>query len=127
MMSLFFPLLFISVLFMNSFSGVHGRKWKGEGTTKNLENIVIGRCYDYIRIVNPAVGEKNCSQLWEAFKNAFINKDPCSILPKDYELFINLSLHTIPPNKVIIFYVNCPVMYNRFYMTQFKIDESFCG
>lgn len=71
--------------------------------------------------------EKNCSQIWEAFKNAFINKDPCSILPKDYELFINLTFHMIPPNKVIIFYVNCPMTYNRFYVTHFRIDESFCN
>ncbi|XP_010575112.1 PREDICTED: ADP-ribosyl cyclase/cyclic ADP-ribose hydrolase 2 isoform X2 [Haliaeetus leucocephalus] len=99
MKSLFLSLVVVSVLFMNSFSEVQGKKWKGEGTTKNLESIVIGRCYNYIRIVNPAVGEKNCSEIWEAFKNAFINKDPCSILPKDYELVINLSLHTIPPNK----------------------------
>ncbi|KAI6069641.1 ADP-ribosyl cyclase/cyclic ADP-ribose hydrolase 2 isoform X1 [Aix galericulata] len=81
------------------FSEVQGRKWKGEGTTLNLESIFIGRCYDYIRIVNPAVGEKNCSELWEAFRNAFINKDPCNILPKDYELFIKLAFHTIPANK----------------------------
>lgn len=56
MMSLFSPLLFMFVLCMNNFSGVQGRKWKGEGTTQNLESIVIGRCYDYIRFVNPAVG-----------------------------------------------------------------------
>lgn len=56
MKSLFSSLLLVSILFMNSFSEVQGRKWKGEGTTKNLEGIVIGRCYDYIRIVNPAVG-----------------------------------------------------------------------
>ncbi|XP_064305235.1 ADP-ribosyl cyclase/cyclic ADP-ribose hydrolase 2 [Phalacrocorax carbo] len=99
MKSLLLSLLLVSVLFMNSFSEVQGRKWKGKGTTQNLESVVTGRCYDYIRIVNPAVGEKNCSEIWEAFKNAFINKDPCSILPKDYELFINLSLHPIPPNK----------------------------
>lgn len=71
--------------------------------------------------------EKNCSQIWEGFKNAFINKDPCSILPEDYELFINLTFHTIPPNKVIIFYVSCPVTYSRFYVARFKIDESFCS
>ncbi|PKU36079.1 adp-ribosyl cyclase cyclic adp-ribose hydrolase 2 [Limosa lapponica baueri] len=106
-------LLLVSVLFMNSFSEVQGRKWKGEGTTRNLENIAIGRCYDYIRIVNPAVGEKNCSGMWEAFKNAFINKDPCSILPKDYELFINLSLHTIPPNKSL-FWENNQLLVNTF-------------
>lgn len=56
MMSLFSPLLFLFVLCMNNISGVQGRKWKGEGTTQNLESIVIGRCYDYIRFVNPAVG-----------------------------------------------------------------------
>ncbi|KFV62891.1 ADP-ribosyl cyclase 2, partial [Dryobates pubescens] len=88
-------------------------KWKGEGTTPNLESIVIGRCYDYIRIVNPAVGEKNCSEIWEAFKNAFIHKDPCSILPKDYELFINLSFHTIPPNKSL-FWENNRLLVNSF-------------
>ncbi|NWI89710.1 BST1 hydrolase, partial [Pitta sordida] len=86
-------------------------KWKGEGTTQNLESIFIGRCYDYIRIVNPAVGEKNCSEIWEAFKNAFINKDPCNILPKDYELFISLSLHVIPPNKSL-FWENNQLLVN---------------
>uniref|UniRef100_A0A8B9TNE4 ADP-ribosyl cyclase/cyclic ADP-ribose hydrolase n=1 Tax=Anas platyrhynchos TaxID=8839 RepID=A0A8B9TNE4_ANAPL len=99
MKSLFLSLLLVSILFMNSFSEVRGRKWKGEGTTQNLESIFIGRCYDYIRIVNPAVGEKNCLELWEAFRNAFINKHPCNILPKDYELFIKLAFHTIPANK----------------------------
>ncbi|NXH10081.1 BST1 hydrolase, partial [Bucco capensis] len=88
-------------------------KWKGEGTTNNLESIVIGRCYDYIRIVNPSVGEKNCSAIWEAFKNAFINKDPCNILPMDYELFINLSLHTIPANKSL-FWENNHLLVNSF-------------
>ncbi|XP_054679937.1 ADP-ribosyl cyclase/cyclic ADP-ribose hydrolase 2 isoform X2 [Grus americana] len=113
MKSLFLSLLLVSVLFMNSFSEVQGRKWKGEGTTQNLEAIVIGRCYEYITILNPSVGEKNCSEIWEAFKNAFINKDPCSILPKDYELFINLSLHTIPPNKSL-FWENNELLVSSF-------------
>ncbi|KYO45789.1 ADP-ribosyl cyclase 2 isoform C [Alligator mississippiensis] len=92
-------LLLLVLLFSKDFSGVDGKKWKGEGTTPNLDSIIIGRCYEYIRIVNPAVGEKNCSELLEAFKKAFMNKDPCNILPSDYELFINLSQHSIPPNK----------------------------
>uniref|UniRef100_A0A8C4YB22 ADP-ribosyl cyclase/cyclic ADP-ribose hydrolase n=1 Tax=Gopherus evgoodei TaxID=1825980 RepID=A0A8C4YB22_9SAUR len=53
-------------------------------------NITI--CFNYY-------SEKNCTEIWEAFRKAFINKDPCNILPSDYELFINLALHTIPPNK----------------------------
>ncbi|XP_010012375.1 PREDICTED: ADP-ribosyl cyclase/cyclic ADP-ribose hydrolase 2-like, partial [Nestor notabilis] len=58
--------------------------------------------------------EKNCSEIWEAFKSAFINKDPCSILPEDYELFINLSLHTIPPNKSSLFWENNHLLVNSF-------------
>ncbi|XP_021252030.1 ADP-ribosyl cyclase/cyclic ADP-ribose hydrolase 2-like isoform X2 [Numida meleagris] len=98
---------------MNNFSEVQGRKWKGEGTTQNLESITIGRCYDYIRVVNPAVGEKNCSELWEAFKNAFINKDPCNILPQDFELFFKLSLHAIPAGKSL-FWENNQLLVNSF-------------
>ncbi|XP_008493731.1 ADP-ribosyl cyclase/cyclic ADP-ribose hydrolase 2 isoform X1 [Calypte anna] len=113
MKSPFLSLLLVSILIINSCSEVQGRKWKGEGTTKNLESIVTGRCYEYIRLVNPAVGEKNCSEIWEAFKNAFINKDPCSILPKDYELYINLSLHTIPPNKSL-FWENNQLLVSSF-------------
>uniref|UniRef100_A0A8D0H577 ADP-ribosyl cyclase/cyclic ADP-ribose hydrolase n=1 Tax=Sphenodon punctatus TaxID=8508 RepID=A0A8D0H577_SPHPU len=78
---------------------INGKIWKGEGTTPNLESIVIGRCYEYIAVVNPSVAGKNCSEIWKAFKSAFINKDPCNIFPSDYELFINLSLHAVPPDK----------------------------
>ncbi|KAM3936840.1 ADP-ribosyl cyclase/cyclic ADP-ribose hydrolase 2-like [Leptodactylus fuscus] len=74
-------------------------QWKGPGTTPNLEDIVIGRCYDYIETVNPSVGKKNCSDIWEAFTSAFLNKDPCSVAPSDYERYINLALHDIPANK----------------------------
>ncbi|XP_075716594.1 ADP-ribosyl cyclase/cyclic ADP-ribose hydrolase 2-like [Rhinoderma darwinii] len=74
-------------------------QWKASGTTPNLEDIVIGRCYDYIETVNPSVGKKNCSAIWEAFTSAFVNKDPCSVFPSDFQLYINLTLHDIPTNK----------------------------
>lgn len=113
MKSLFLSFLLGSILFVNNFSEVQGRKWKGEGTTPNLESITIGRCYDYIRVVNPAVGEKNCSELWEAFRNAFINKDPCNILPQHFELFFKLSLHAIPTDKSL-FWENNQLLVNSF-------------
>ncbi|KAM8939537.1 ADP-ribosyl cyclase/cyclic ADP-ribose hydrolase 2-like [Pelodytes ibericus] len=75
------------------------KQWQGTGTTPNLEEIIIGRCYEYSEIVNPSVGRKNCSEIWEAFKAVFIRKDPCSISPSDYELYINLTFHHIPENK----------------------------
>ncbi|KAJ1214261.1 hypothetical protein NDU88_001886 [Pleurodeles waltl] len=93
--------------------GVSNRQWAGPGTTHNLESIVIGRCYSYIRVVNPSVGEKNCLQIWEAFQLAFVNKDPCSVLPSDYELYINLTLHKIPPNKSL-FWENNKLLVHRY-------------
>ncbi|XP_053560098.1 ADP-ribosyl cyclase/cyclic ADP-ribose hydrolase 2 isoform X2 [Bombina bombina] len=75
------------------------KQWRGKGTTPNLDSIVLGRCYDYTEVVNPSVGMKNCSEILEAFKKAFIKKDPCSVLPSDYELYINLTFHDIPSSK----------------------------
>ncbi|KAG9331562.1 hypothetical protein JZ751_018834 [Albula glossodonta] len=55
-------------------------RWLGEGTTADLQEVVMGRCYNYIRVVNPSVGEKNCSAIWSAFREAFIYRDPCTAL-----------------------------------------------
>ncbi|XP_078534576.1 ADP-ribosyl cyclase/cyclic ADP-ribose hydrolase 2 [Lissotriton helveticus] len=93
--------------------GVSNSRWTGAGTTHNLESIVIGRCNSYIRLVNPSVGEKNCSQIWEAFQLAFVNKDPCSVLPSDYGLYINLTIHKIPPNKSL-FWENNKLLVHRY-------------
>ncbi|XP_069058690.1 ADP-ribosyl cyclase/cyclic ADP-ribose hydrolase 2-like isoform X2 [Pleurodeles waltl] len=57
--------------------------------------------------------EKNCLQIWEAFQLAFVNKDPCSVLPSDYELYINLTLHKIPPNKSL-FWENNKLLVHRY-------------
>ncbi|XP_073430704.1 ADP-ribosyl cyclase/cyclic ADP-ribose hydrolase 2-like isoform X2 [Dendrobates tinctorius] len=92
-----FETLFFGMIFTMQLEGTD--QWKGPGTTPNLENIVIGRCYDYIETVNPSVGNKNCSAIWLAFKSAFVSKDPCSVFPSDYEHYINLTSHDIPINK----------------------------
>lgn len=44
--------------------------------------------------------DKNCTALWEAFRMVLLRKDPCSVFPSDYDLFINLSRHSIPRDKV---------------------------
>ncbi|OCT99367.1 bone marrow stromal cell antigen 1 L homeolog isoform X1 [Xenopus laevis] len=89
------------------------RRWNGKGTTPNLQSIVLGRCYDYIETVNPLVGKKNCSEIWEAFLKAFVGKDPCTLLPEHYELFINLTLHDIPASKAL-FWENNKQLVHRY-------------
>ncbi|XP_030047069.1 ADP-ribosyl cyclase/cyclic ADP-ribose hydrolase 2 isoform X2 [Microcaecilia unicolor] len=94
-----FVSIFLSLMSATQVQALGSKQWNGEGTSLNLESIVTGRCYDYIQTVNPTVRNKNCSAIWEALKQAFVYKDPCSVLPSDYELLINLTLHEIPPNK----------------------------
>eukprot|EP00072_Mus_musculus_P035248 XP_006503769.1 PREDICTED: ADP-ribosyl cyclase/cyclic ADP-ribose hydrolase 2 isoform X1 [Mus musculus] len=71
-------------------------RWTGEGTTPHLQSIFLGRCAEYTTLLS--LGNKNCTAIWEAFKGV-LDKDPCSVLPSDYDLFINLSRHPIPRDK----------------------------
>ncbi|XP_075472864.1 ADP-ribosyl cyclase/cyclic ADP-ribose hydrolase 2-like [Ascaphus truei] len=105
--------LFFSKMNVVQMEVVTEKQWRGQGTTPNLESIVVGRCNDYIETVNPTVGKKNCSQIWDAFKVAFVNKDPCSVFPSDYDLYINLTLHDIPANKSL-FWENNKKLVHRY-------------
>eukprot|EP00062_Callorhinchus_milii_P004936 gi/632943875/ref/XP_007887195.1/ PREDICTED: ADP-ribosyl cyclase 2-like isoform X1 [Callorhinchus milii] len=75
--------------------------WTGRGTTANLEEIVIGRCNDYIGLKNPAAGKKNCTLLWQTLKSVFASKDPCKITQDDYKPFLTMAEHDIPSGKSI--------------------------
>ncbi|XP_045406358.1 ADP-ribosyl cyclase/cyclic ADP-ribose hydrolase 2 [Lemur catta] len=78
--------------------GAGGARWSGEGTSLHLQSIFLGRCAEYSTLLNPELRDKNCTAIWEAFK-VVLDKDPCSVLPSDYDLFINLSRHSIPRDK----------------------------
>ncbi|XP_030048048.1 ADP-ribosyl cyclase/cyclic ADP-ribose hydrolase 1 [Microcaecilia unicolor] len=73
--------------------------WKGGGTTRNLQEIIVGRCYDYVRAASPWIGEKNCAHIWEEFQNVFVYKNPCSVMKEDYQRLMDLTSHPIPCNK----------------------------
>ncbi|XP_072435519.1 ADP-ribosyl cyclase/cyclic ADP-ribose hydrolase 1-like [Chiloscyllium punctatum] len=75
--------------------------WTGEGSTENLKEIMIGRCFNYLGTVNVDAGEKDCPNLWKAFLSAFSEKDPCKITTEDYQPFLDLAGHDIPINQSI--------------------------
>ncbi|KAK2490629.1 hypothetical protein MC885_018050 [Smutsia gigantea] len=79
-------------------AGAAGARWSGEGSSPHLGSIFLGRCADYSALLSPAQRDKNCTVIWEAFK-VVLDKDPCSVFPSDYDLFINLSRHSIPRDK----------------------------
>ncbi|XP_008589200.1 PREDICTED: ADP-ribosyl cyclase/cyclic ADP-ribose hydrolase 2 [Galeopterus variegatus] len=89
------PLLLLLLLLA---TGAAGARWRGEGTSPHLQSIVLGRCAEYITLLSPESRDKNCTAIWEAFKVG-LDKDPCSVLPSDYDLFINLSGHSLPRDK----------------------------
>uniref|UniRef100_G1PDE7 ADP-ribosyl cyclase/cyclic ADP-ribose hydrolase n=2 Tax=Myotis lucifugus TaxID=59463 RepID=G1PDE7_MYOLU len=91
-------LLLLLLLLAPGSPGASGARWSGEGTTPHLQSIFLGRCTEYLALLNPQLRDKNCTDIWEAFQ-AVLAKDPCSVLPSDYNLFINLSRHSIPRDK----------------------------
>ncbi|CAH2299849.1 ADP-ribosyl cyclase cyclic ADP-ribose hydrolase 1 [Pelobates cultripes] len=88
------------------------KSWKGNGTSKNMQEIVLGRCYDYLA-KNPDLGERDCNKIWQELTNAVYKKDPCSITEDNYNNLIKLTQEAIPCNKLArpcrsLFYVIVP-------------------
>ncbi|KAM3938461.1 ADP-ribosyl cyclase/cyclic ADP-ribose hydrolase 1-like [Leptodactylus fuscus] len=77
------------------------KKYKGTGTTSNLRNIVIGRCYHYMSL-NPSIGDKNCTGVWQELLDAVQRKDPCKITQEDYKRLTLVAAQTIPCDKTLL-------------------------
>ncbi|XP_034861159.1 ADP-ribosyl cyclase/cyclic ADP-ribose hydrolase 2 [Mirounga angustirostris] len=92
------PSQLLLLLVVAGAAGAAGARWRGEGTTPHLQSIILGRCAEYVALLNPDQRDKNCTAIWEAFK-VVLDKDPCSVFPSDYDLLINLSRHSIPRDK----------------------------
>ncbi|XP_053109471.1 ADP-ribosyl cyclase/cyclic ADP-ribose hydrolase 1-like [Hemicordylus capensis] len=75
------------------------RQWSGNGTTKHLREIILGRCYNYITTVNPELKDKDCLNIWEELQHAFIYKHPCNMQEEDYQPLKNLASHSVPCSK----------------------------
>ncbi|NXO03510.1 CD38 hydrolase, partial [Rhinopomastus cyanomelas] len=74
-------------------------KWKDRGTTKNLQEVILGRCYNYVLARYPELGDKDCLKIWESLKQAFMYKNPCNTTSEDYQPLLELASHPIPCNK----------------------------
>ncbi|XP_075050784.1 ADP-ribosyl cyclase/cyclic ADP-ribose hydrolase 1-like [Mixophyes fleayi] len=77
------------------------QKWSGPGTSQNLRNILVGRCFHYMSLY-PDVGQKNCYGIWDALINAVYRKNPCNITEEDYEQLANVTGQTIPCDKTLL-------------------------
>ncbi|XP_015450482.1 ADP-ribosyl cyclase/cyclic ADP-ribose hydrolase 2 isoform X2 [Pteropus alecto] len=99
------------LLAAGSAGSAHAR-WGGQGTSPHLQSIFLGRCAEYSTLLGPQLRDKNCTAIWEAFR-AVLDKEPCAVLPSDYDPFISLSRHSIPQDKSL-FWEN-----NQFLVTSY--------
>uniref|UniRef100_A0A4W4FP99 ADP-ribosyl cyclase/cyclic ADP-ribose hydrolase n=1 Tax=Electrophorus electricus TaxID=8005 RepID=A0A4W4FP99_ELEEL len=77
-----------------------GQVNSGPGTTPYLKQIVIGRCYNYITLVNPS-SRYNCEEIWHEFEEAVVQRTPCSVGVKDYQRMFQAATQTPPCDKML--------------------------
>ncbi|XP_061777637.1 ADP-ribosyl cyclase/cyclic ADP-ribose hydrolase 1 isoform X2 [Nerophis ophidion] len=53
------------------------------GTTPNIKHIVMGRCFNYITLVNPSV-RYDCEEIWQQFEEAVVQQASCGVAVEDY-------------------------------------------
>ena len=65
----------------------------GQGSTPNIKEIVLGRCYQYqLNTVDPKADQwKDCNVIWNKFHEGFAYKDPCNLPFKDYLPFFKAT------------------------------------
>ncbi|XP_068730274.1 ADP-ribosyl cyclase/cyclic ADP-ribose hydrolase-like isoform X1 [Montipora capricornis] len=71
-------------------------KWlfnRVQGTTPHLQEIFIGRCWDFVtnkgkHLQNPS--KVDCQELWKTFLTGFAFKGPCAPTLQDYAPFFNM-------------------------------------
>ncbi|XP_044141551.1 ADP-ribosyl cyclase/cyclic ADP-ribose hydrolase 1-like [Bufo gargarizans] len=94
-------LMAVASSIVNAHATGQQKYYKGPGTTSNLRNIVIGRCYHYMSL-NPGIGGKDCSGIWQELSDAVQRKDPCNITPEDYKRLAVMGAQIIPCNKTLL-------------------------
>ena len=43
---------------------------------------------------------KNCTEIWEKFSMAFVDKEPCNLPEESFDEFVDVASHPLPPDTV---------------------------
>lgn len=64
---------------------------QGQGSTPQIKEIVIGRCYDhqYKKYGSDVSKWKDCETIWKALHSGFAYKNPCKLTSADYKPFFD--------------------------------------
>ncbi|XP_067342324.1 ADP-ribosyl cyclase/cyclic ADP-ribose hydrolase 1-like isoform X2 [Channa argus] len=69
------------------------------GTTPNIKQIVVGRCYNYITLINPRL-RCDCEAIWRQFEEAVMRQSSCNVTMEDYHDMFNAVPQSWPCDRV---------------------------
>ncbi|XP_029978921.1 ADP-ribosyl cyclase/cyclic ADP-ribose hydrolase 1-like [Sphaeramia orbicularis] len=70
------------------------------GTTPNIKHIVVGRCYNYITLIN-ATSRHDCEDIWRHFEEAVVRQSSCNVTMEDYHHMFRAMTQTWPCNRFL--------------------------
>ncbi|CAG05492.1 unnamed protein product [Tetraodon nigroviridis] len=74
------------------------------GTTPNIKEIAMGRCYDYVTRVKPGL-RYDCEDIWRRFEEAVGRQAPCNVTVEDYgRMFYAMAQTWAPPCGRFLFW-----------------------
>ncbi|XP_006877933.1 PREDICTED: ADP-ribosyl cyclase 1-like [Chrysochloris asiatica] len=71
----------------------------------------------------------NCEEIWKAFTNAFLSKNPCKIAEEDYQPLIKMVKQSLPCNK-ILFWSKTKTLahdYTKDHKDMFTLENTLLG
>ncbi|XP_006884599.1 PREDICTED: ADP-ribosyl cyclase 1 [Elephantulus edwardii] len=104
-------------------------QWGGPGTTAHISEIALGRCYSYTQLLRSELRDKNCQEIWKAFKKAFISKNPCHVTQEDYKPLLKLANQTVPSSKSLLWSKTKDLahQYTRVQQDMFTLEDTLLG
>lgn len=68
------------------------------GTTPNIKEIVVGRCYNYMTLINPGI-RHDCEDIWRHFEAAVFHQPSCNVTVGDYREMFSAMTHNWPCDR----------------------------
>lgn len=101
-----------------------------KGTTLDLDSIIVGRCNNFLNVVRKAncrIQTKNisCRSVWNEFKKAIVNKDPCQVTIESFQDFLSIGRHPIDNNKSLFWSGTKNLAHEGILSTKMLIRELF--
>ncbi|XP_067108189.1 ADP-ribosyl cyclase/cyclic ADP-ribose hydrolase 1-like [Osmerus mordax] len=98
------------------------------GTTPNLKQIVIGRCFDYITLVSPT-SRYDCEAIWREFEEAVVRRSPCNVKVKDYKRMFRSTPQSLPCDRLLFWSKTRDLMHSYAAVTRrfWTLEDTLVG